>query len=192
MVAGIQLANMVYAWHLVEQHPGQSKFMGDVGLVSVVEHMKFILDFLEINPSGARNNHYLNNLVGLGFGAVELAGSEEGRAVLEFVAQQLSGELLLEFSADGTNFEGSIPYHRFATESALVTAILLERNGHGLSPEARTQFGRMLRFLETYTKPNGLAPQVGDNDTAGSWCCTTTPGRNIAITAIFWQWERHG
>jgi hypothetical protein len=164
MVAGIRLANMVYAWHLAEQHPGQSEFMADTGIVSVVQHMKFILDFMEINPSGARNNHYLNNLVGLGFGAVELAGSEEGRAVLEFVAQQLSGELLLEFSADGTNFEGSIPYHRFATESALVTAILLERNGRTLPPAARTQFERMIRFIATYTKPNGLAPQVGDND----------------------------
>jgi hypothetical protein len=112
MVAGIRLANMVYACHLVEQHPEQSEFMADMGIVSVVQHMKCILAFLEINPSGARNNHYLNSLVGLGFGAVELAGSEEGRAVLEFVAQQLSGELLLEFSADATNSDRPGPTTR--------------------------------------------------------------------------------
>jgi hypothetical protein len=164
MVAGIRLANMIYAWHLVERHPAHAEFMGDTGLLSVVQHMKFILDFLEISPSGARNNHYLNNLVGLSFGAAEIAGSDEGRAVLDFAAKELAGELFLEFSADGTNFEGSIPYHRFATESALVTAILLDRNGRRLSSDARAQFGRMLRFIDAYTKPNGLAPQVGDND----------------------------
>ena len=78
--------------------------------------------------------------------------------------KELSGELLKEFSADGTNFEGSIPYHRFATESALVTAILLDRNGRSLSDDAREQCRRMLHFIDAYTKPNGLAPQVGDND----------------------------
>ena len=34
----------------------------------------------------------------------------------------------------------------------------------GSAPEARAQFERMLRFIDAYTKPNGLAPQVGDND----------------------------
>jgi hypothetical protein len=164
MVAGIRLANMIYAWRLVERHANHAEFVGQVGLLSLVEHLKFILDFLEISPSGARNNHYLNNLVGLGFGAVELAGTDEGKAVLDFVARELDGELMAEFSADGTNFEGSIPYHRFATESALLTAILLERNGRPLSSDARAQFGRMVRFIAAYTKPNGLAPQVGDND----------------------------
>ena len=79
---------MIYAWHLVGQHPRHAEFLATEGLVSVVQHMKFILDFLEISPSGARNNHYLNNLVGLGFGAAEFAGADEGRAVLDWVAER--------------------------------------------------------------------------------------------------------
>ena len=42
--------------------------------------------------------------------------------------------------------------------------MLLERNGRELSPVAAAQLRRALEFIDVYTKPNGLAPQIGDND----------------------------
>ena len=160
MVAGIRLANVAFGLRLIEPEG----FAGEVGALSILRHLKFILDFLEVDQDGRRNNHYLNNLVGLGFGGSEIAKTELGGELLDFVYEELQRELHTQFSADGTNYEGTIPYHRFAAESAIVTAILLERNGRRMPPETRAHLKRILRFIDFYTKPNGLAPQYGDND----------------------------
>ena len=160
MVGGIRLANLAFTLRLIEP----DDFLGDVAVLSILRHIKFILDFLEVDEDGRRNNHYLNNLVGLGFGAAEVARSEFGCDLLDFVSTELNRELVTQFSPDGTNYEGTIPYQRFATETAILTAILLERNGRELLPEPRARLERSVRFIDSYTKPNGLAPQYGDND----------------------------
>ena len=160
MAVGIRLANIVFGLRVLEP----AEFLGAAGVILTLRHIKFILDFLEVDQDGRRNNHYVNDLVGLGFGAVEIAGSDAGSALLDFVCEELSRELLIQFSSDGTNYEGTIPYHRFAAESAIVTAILLEQNGRPMPPEVRDQLRRIVRFIDFYTKPNGLASQYGDND----------------------------
>ena len=136
MVAGIRLANMMFALRLVE--PESFPFAAEFGVLSILRHLKFILDFLEVDQDGRRNNHYVNNLVGLGIGAVEIANSELGSSLLDFAFEELKREILTQFSEDGTNYEGSIPYQRFATESIVVTAILLERNGRQMPANAAT------------------------------------------------------
>jgi hypothetical protein len=160
MVAGIRIANLAFALRALEP----PAFLGETGVLSVLRHIKFILDFLEVDNDGRRNNHYINNVAGLGFGAAEIARSALGRDLLRFTFDELVRELATEFSDDGTNYEGSIPYHCFATESAMLTAILLERNGAAIPSASRSQLVRMLRFIDVYTKPNRLAPQFGDND----------------------------
>ena len=160
MVAGIRIANLAFALRVLEPE----EFLGQTGVLSILRHVKFILDFLEVDEDGRRNNHYINNVVGLGFGAVEIARSGLGRDLLAFAFDELKRELVVEFSDDGTNYEGTIPYHRFAAESIIVTAILLERNECPMPPECRAQLTKILRFIDMYTKPNGLAPQFGDND----------------------------
>jgi hypothetical protein len=160
MVAGIRLANLMFALRLLEPEA----FLGEFGVLSILRHLKFILDFFEVDQDGRRNNHYVNNLVGLGFGAVEIAHSPMGSELLDFAFEEMKREILTQFSEDGTNYEGTIPYQRFATESVIVTAIVMERNDLRMPPECRAELTRMLRFIDSYTKPNGLAPQVGDND----------------------------
>ncbi len=142
MVVGIRLANLTFALRLIEACAGHAEFMDRMGVESIVRHVQFILDDLEIDEDGRRNNHYLNNLVGLAFGAAELARHPAGTALLEFVHYEIEGELSVQFSPDGTHYEGSVPYHRFATESVLLATLLLERNGRGLSPAAEAQLGR--------------------------------------------------
>ncbi|MGH7995577.1 MAG: heparinase II/III domain-containing protein [Opitutaceae bacterium] len=164
MVAGIRLANLMFALRLTESQPGHGRFMGESGLVSIVQHLRFILDNLEVDQDGKRNNHYLNNLVGLAFGGAELAGHPLGKALLDFAHEEIERELVVQFSPDGTNFEGTLPYHRFATESALLVVLLLDHNGRKPTPRTLDQLGRMMRFIDLYTKSNGLAPQFGDND----------------------------
>jgi len=160
MVAGIRIANLAFAMRALEPE----EFIGEMGALSILRHIKFILDFFEVDQDGRRNNHYVNNLVGLGFGAAEIAGTELGSDLRAFAFEEIERELGTQFSPDGTNYEGTIPYHRFAAESIILTTILLERNGCVPAPESRAQLLKILQFIDMYTKPNNLAPQFGDND----------------------------
>jgi len=164
MVAGLRLANITCACRLLEDSPRRPVYYGETGLISILQHMQFILDALEVFPSGARNNHYLSDLAGLAFGGMEIAGHPAGQSALDFVQDEFARELTVQFLPDGAGFEGSIPYNRLSLECAILSLILLERNGRPLSDESRRQLQRTLHYIDLYTKSNGLAPQIGDND----------------------------
>jgi len=66
---------------------------------------------------------------------------------------------------DGCGHEASIPYHRLVSELFLCGT----QAGESLHPGAfpawyRERLGKMLDFVAAYTRPDGLAPQIGDND----------------------------
>src|SRR5262249_44688260 len=66
---------------------------------------------------------------------------------------------------DGCDHEASIPYHRLVTElfiCGLAAAEALVPDA--VSDEDRERLDRMLQFVRDYTRPDGLAPQVGDAD----------------------------
>jgi phage-related protein len=65
---------------------------------------------------------------------------------------------------DGADYESSIPYHRLVTEMFLSAALLCRHHQVELPSEFSQRLARMLDFVRAYTKPNGLAPQVGDAD----------------------------
>lgn len=164
MAAALRLANVLYTFRLLEDFPQLPAYDGEIGVVSLLEHVEFILDGLEIAHDGGRNNHYLSDLLGLAFGAVEFAGHPAGQSILDFVHDEFAEDLTVQFLADGSVFEGSVPYTRYSAEGAVLTHILLERNNRPLSAASRQQLERALHCIDLYTKPNGLAPQIGDND----------------------------
>jgi hypothetical protein len=67
--------------------------------------------------------------------------------------------------SDGCAHEASIPYHRLVTELFVCgtqAADALEPNR--LPDWHRERLDRMLAFTRDYTRPDGLAPQIGDAD----------------------------
>jgi len=100
---------------------------------SVHAHGRHIVGNLEWFPDG-RGNHYLADIVGLLFVAVYLPRSAEADAWLAFAVQELLGEVELQFTPDGANFEASTSYHRLSTEMVLYATALLS----GLSDDKRT------------------------------------------------------
>ena len=70
-----------------------------------------------------------------------------------------------EVRTDGCCHEASISYHRLVTELFVVGADAADALVPGaLDPSVRTGIVRMLQFVSDYTKPDGLAPQIGDAD----------------------------
>jgi uncharacterized heparinase superfamily protein len=112
-----------------------------------------------------RGNHYTGNLYGLlVLGCLLEAVVSEARRWRAYAEKHIESEIMLQFYPDGVNIEKSIHYHRFVLDMFLYCAILLERNGSGLSPAARDRLLRALQFTAAYLSLDGTAPCVGDSD----------------------------
>jgi hypothetical protein len=156
----------------------------------IFEHGAHIAAHLEWFPH-LRSNHYLGNLVGLVFAGAYLPPSREADSWLSFAAAALLQEAGRQFNADGSNFEGSVAYHRLSTEALVYCLALLRR----LPEERASHIGqwdpcvidvperppvvtagclaqgwldelleRAANFVLDATRPDGRIVQIGDTD----------------------------
>ena len=66
---------------------------------------------------------------------------------------------------DGCDHEASIPYHGLVTELFVAgTRAVDSQLPQAFTPAYRERLEAMLRFTAAYTRPDGDAPMVGDND----------------------------
>jgi len=130
---------------------------------SLLLHGRFIRSHLE--TAGARTNHYLSDVAGLIVVAALFSHGEEGAAWGRWAVDELIAEMEHQVREDGCGHEASIPYHRLVSELFLCGT----QAGESLHPGAfpawyEERLGKMLDFVTAYTRPDGLAPQIGDND----------------------------
>lgn len=130
---------------------------------SLLLHGRFIRGHLEM--AEVRTNHYLSDVAGLIVVAALFAKGEEGAAWGHWAASELIAEMEHQVREDGCGHEASIPYHRLVSELFICGT----QAGESLDPDVfpawyRERLGRMLDFATAYTRPDGLAPQIGDND----------------------------
>ena len=162
MDVAIRAANWVAALVLsADRAAGERWFQRT--LESLLLHGRFIRSHLEW--SEARGNHYLSNIVGLLPVAALFSGGREGREWAQWAAGELVAEMEHEVRADGSTGEASIPYHRLVTELFVCGTQAVD----ALVPESipdwyRERLDSMLAFVRDYTRPDGLAPQIGDAD----------------------------
>lgn len=126
MDVAIRAANITLAYDLLRSR-GVSFDAAFMALLrrSLQEHGKHIIEHLEWSPS-LRSNHYLANLAGLLFIAAYMPVTWHTSAWLALAIQELGREWLLQFGADGGNFEGSTAYHRLSAEILVYAAALAE------------------------------------------------------------------
>jgi hypothetical protein len=130
---------------------------------SLLLHGRFIYTHLETD--GPRTNHYLSDVVGLMVIAGLFGRGQEGEAWGRWASDELVTEMETQVRSDGCDHEASIPYHRLVSELFICGT----QAGDSLRPGAfpasyRERLDRMLEFTAAYTRPDGLAPQLGDND----------------------------
>jgi hypothetical protein len=129
---------------------------------SLYLHGEFIVAFLE--KADLNGNHYLCDGVGLVFLGTFFRSTKKGRQWLALGKEIIESEIFSQTTADGVDFEKSTAYHRLVLEAFLTSGVLLERHGEPLTPAWRERLGKMLDFVEGYTKPDGLTPFIGDAD----------------------------
>lgn len=132
-------------------------------LGSLLLHGRFIRTHLEYGE--VRGNHYLADVVGLLPVAALFERGREGRAWADWAAGQLVEEMRHQVRTDGCSHEASIPYHRLVTELFVCGTQAADALLPGAMPAwYRERLAAMLRFVADYSRPDGLAPQIGDAD----------------------------
>lgn len=162
MDVAIRASNWVAALVLCADAAARELWLEPV-LQSLLLHGRFIRRHLEYAES--RGNHYLSDVVGLLPVAAVFAESREGGSWIRWAVGELATEMQHQVRADGCDHEMSIPYHRLVCELFLCGTQAADSLLPGVLPEAyRDRLDRMLAFVRDYTRPDGLAPQIGDAD----------------------------
>lgn len=162
MDVAIRASNWIAALALVGDAVENESWLQPV-LASLLLHGRFIRSHLEYAP--VRGNHYLSDVVGLLPVAALFSGGGEGQRWIRWATGELVSELSHQIRSDGCDHEASIPYHRLVAELFVCGVQAVDAlNPGSLSAADRARVERMLDFTADYTRPDGLAPQVGDAD----------------------------
>ncbi|MFQ5878389.1 MAG: alginate lyase family protein [Acidobacteriota bacterium] len=162
MDVAIRAVNWIWAYGFFRDEILADRETASLLFRSLFAHGRFIAANLERDVP-ATSNHYLADLVGLLFIGILFRGAPDadvwkGTAVAEIVRESRR-----QTYADGVDYEASVPYHRLTTEMLLTALVLAGRSGFDL-PDLGDVVRARVDFVAHYTKPNGLAPQIGDND----------------------------
>jgi hypothetical protein len=130
---------------------------------SLLEHLIYISENLELSPSQA-NNHYLTNLVALLLGPLIFPSLSWTLEISEFAEKERSKEMQRQFKPSGINFEGSLPYHRLSSEICLMGAAIIRKSGRNVSSEMIERLRQAASFTKFYTQISDECPVIGDND----------------------------
>ena len=125
-------------------------------------HGEFVASHLE--RADVNGNHYLCDGVGLVFLGAFFGATPRGRKWLAVGRDLVVSEIFKQVTPDGVDFEQSTAYHRLVLEAFATSYALLKLHGEHVPDEAWARLERMCEYVEAYTKPNGLAPLVGDAD----------------------------
>jgi hypothetical protein len=162
MDVAIRAANWVAALVVCAESAATAPWLEEA-LASLLLHGRFIRSHLEW--SEVRGNHYLANVVGLMPVAALFSRSDEGAAWLDWSIGELRDEMLHQVRPDGVCHEASIPYHRLVAEMFQAGAAVAEALRPGsLGDGFHERLAQMLQFTADYTRPDGLAPLMGDDD----------------------------
>lgn len=145
---------------------------------SLYSHGRHIINNLEF--AEVRGNHYLSDIAGLIYIGFFLQRSDEAKQWIKKGVDALIEEMNYQVLPDGVNAELSTNYHRLVTEIFVSTTILCLRNNIKFPESYLNRLEKMFDYILFYTKPDGKAPIIGDND----------DGR-LQILTEYYNWDRN-
>ncbi len=162
MEAAMRVFTWTWFFHLLKD----SQSWRDQGfrfrfLRTIFLHLQFIRGNLEI--SDVNGNHLVADAAALVVGGV-FFGSGRPLRWMKTGWRLLQREILRQVLPDGVDFEGSTAYHRLVAELFLHAAATLAENGIAVPAQYCNSLLRMADYTRAYTKPDGLAPVIGDAD----------------------------
>lgn len=163
MDVAFRAVNWMYALNMIAGYNGfDDEFTAKVGK-SLWQHGFFIRNNLEKQVPFS-NNHYASDIVGLLYLGELFKETSKGRRWFRFAQREYYSEVRTQVLESGVHYERSVSYHRLMTELLSYPAYMLIRTGVKLPDDINRRIKRMYEYVATYTKPNGLAPLIADND----------------------------
>jgi hypothetical protein len=134
---------------------------------TIVAHGRYMLAHLEFGTLDGRivtSNHYLANVFGLHWLALNFPGLDAGAVWRGTAERALETECQRQVCVDGGPFESSVAYLRLVLEMLLSAWALSEHAGHPLSDLYRQRLAAGFEFLVAIRQEGGRLPQIGDAD----------------------------
>ncbi|WP_270517324.1 alginate lyase family protein [Sanguibacteroides sp. AM78-02pH3A] len=163
MDVAIRAVNWIYTLNMIISSDAVDDRFCQQITGSLLEHIHFIYQNLE-KGAPYSGNHYASNLTGLVMLGLLFQDDQHIKSCFEFGKAELFREIRNEVLPTGVHYEKSISYHRLMTELFAYPVILLQKNGYDIPPDIHYRIRSMFDFIRAYTKPDGSAPLVGDND----------------------------
>lgn len=163
MEAAIRAVNWMYAILFVAKSPYFNDELSRKVYLSLYQHAFFIRNNLE-RQIPYSNNHYTSDIVGLLYLGILFEKTRKGRSWKSFALSHFYKEVRTQVLPSGIHYERSVSYHRLMVELHSYTAYMLQRCNIAIPSDIADKIYRMYEYSHIYTKPNGYAPMVGDND----------------------------
>ncbi len=163
MDVAIRAVNWMYAINMISQSASLNEAVFKRINGSLFEHGWFIFRNLEKwYPYSA--NHYAANIASLLYLGQLFKGTNEGKKWWHYALKEYFLEVRFQVLPSGAHFERSISYHRLMIELFSYPYFMLQRVKEPIPLDVQLRVESMFDFADHYTKPNGLAPLMGDND----------------------------
>lgn len=163
MDVAIRSVNWMYAVCMVLDSSVVSDEFVSAVYKSLYQHGWYIYNNLERSIPHS-NNHLFSDLAGLLFLAFLFKDTKRGGKWLKYTKTALYEEIRCQILPSGAQYERSVSYHRLMTEMVAASILLLKRQNETIPADIDYRMSSMFSFIEAYTKPNGLAPLIEDND----------------------------
>lgn len=124
---------------------------------------RFVLAHLE-DDTAVPNNHLVCDLVGLLACAAFLPAWPEAPRWRALAVAGLRRAIDEQVHAEGTSFEGSVPYHRLALELFALGLLVAHAAGAAPGRAYARRLRAMFRATRALVSRAGALPQLGDND----------------------------
>lgn len=166
MEVGIRVTNMILAIELIEGSNALSSkdFIEDF-VISCYEHMYHIYHNQE-NHGLVRGNHHLAGLLGLLSVSAKFPFLPNSNRIFEYSRKDMEKEIRIQVLNDGGSFEGSLSYHRLVGEIFCFSSLICNNINSKMSSEFNEILLKMANFTKELIKPDGLIPQIGDDDSS--------------------------
>ena len=163
MDVAIRAVNWMYAINMISQSASLNEAVFKRINRSLFEHGWFIFRNLEKWYSYSAN-HYAANITGLLYLGQLFKDTNEGKKWWHYALKEYFLEVRFQLLPSGAHFERSISYHRLMTELFAYPYFMLQRVKEPVPLDIQLRVESMFDFTDHYTKHNGMAPQMGDND----------------------------
>ncbi|MBX5481192.1 MAG: alginate lyase family protein [Myxococcaceae bacterium] len=172
MEVSLRAANIAQALWMMRDAPAvRAPAFLQNALRALAEHAAFVEANLE-DKGLVPNNHLIADLVGLFVVSTlfpRLPGAREQR---ELARRGLAAQIPAQVFEDGVSFEGSTGYHRLVAELCIIATVFARSHRIALGASAMQRTHGLLCAAAAWCSKDGLAPQIGDNDS----------GRALALT----------